>query len=790
MPAACGQADEGALHRGTESGDGSGRASRRCVRACERRCYLAEMGDILVQVRMPRGFGPSPSPCRGRHSGSRCGDEVRAGPTTGTRAGRRQRRFATAVAGFLCAFALRAIAAEGPAEQDAAQVALAARCPPAYARSLDEPARKAAIDTLFERSEGAIQAGDFAAAAADFACVEALSAGSSDWRVDYELTRRRGVLAYYQERIAESLELFERALSVATSHGDVLAEAKSWKNIGSALRRLGDFRRALQALLESLEIYRRAGVDAVGPVLNNIADVYRDLQEPARAREYYDQALAAYRRQGDVLEEAHALESLSVLALDGGEAERAETLLQEAMGIYAKSGAQPRQLRVHAGLARAAIARGDAAAAAQWAERGLALAADLGMQPPASLVLQAATASRLRGRPAAAAAQLREALAQLAADDAERPLLLDELARSEEAAGDLPAALASLRQFHDADLARRKAAYDGELRWLRARFETAERDRRIAALAAENDLRALTIRQRTTVLWLTASASAAGLLALALLLYRRQQRARLAEAAHAARLAEEIERHRRAAADLVFDRRLLQAALDSREDAVLVLDHAAVTVAASGAACRLLGRSHAAVVGRPFVEALAPEAAAAFAAAFERIEDSQASERLALQVAGASGRLALQLAPAEQDPDLVIIGLRQADAAAESAAPPTLDVAPGAGEADPQSGFRRALVELMLAVVEAWERSTGLGRLELAEKSRIWRVTVDDGRLRARAMDRYLSLARLPSLPRWRDVLRSGYFVLAECPLDESQRAELQRRVDAVLAYTRLRALV
>ena len=45
--------------------------------------------------------------------------------------------------------------------------------------------------------------------------------------------------------------------------------------------------------------------------------------------------------------------------------------------------------------------------------------------------------------------------------------------------------------------------------------------------------------------------------------------------------------------------------------------------------------------------------------------------------------------------------------------------------------FRRELVELMLALVEAWERSTGHNRIELAERSRIWRVNIDDGRLRA-----------------------------------------------------------
>lgn len=110
--------------------------------------------------------------------------------------------------------------------------------------------------------------------------------------------------------------------------------------------------------------------------------------------------------------------------------------------------------------------------------------------------------------------------------------------------------------------------------------------------------------------------------------------------------------------------------------------------------------------------------------------------------------------------------------------------------ADTRESFRYALVELMLGVVEAWERSTGLRRLELAEKSRIWRITIDDGRLRARAMERYLTLAKLPRHPRWREVVRSAYYVLNECALEQCVRADLQRRIDAVLAHGWGRALL
>jgi hypothetical protein len=57
-------------------------------------------------------------------------------------------------------------------------------------------------------------------------------------------------------------------------------------------------------------------------------------------------------------------------------------------------------------------------------------------------------------------------------------------------------------------------------------------------------------------------------------------------------------------------------------------------------------------------------------------------------------------------------------------------------------------------------------------------------------MERYLNAARLPQNPRWRDVVRTAYFVLGEARLDPQARDDLQRRIDTVLAFTRRSALV
>ena len=103
-----------------------------------------------------------------------------------------------------------------------------------------------------------------------------------------------------------------------------------------------------------------------------------------------------------------------------------------------------------------------------------------------------------------------------------------------------------------------------------------------------------------------------------------------------------------------------------------------------------------------------------------------------------------------------------------------------ARETPASAAGRHAIVELMQASLEAWERSTCSTRLELAEKSGIWRVTIDDGRLRTRTLNRYLDHATLPARPRWREVLRTAYFVLAECRLDVVQRELLNARIGSL----------
>ncbi|GAB3351910.1 hypothetical protein GCM10027430_16430 [Lysobacter tyrosinilyticus] len=638
------------------------------------------------------------------------------------------------------------------------------------------------MQALFASAEERIAAGRFDEAADALSCAQAVAGDEPTWR--YELVRRHGILDFRRERIPQALRNFECAAEMSAVRGDRVAQARDLKNVGAALRRLGDFQGALRTLTASLKMQRASG-EVSGAVLNNLADVYRDLEEPRSAMQYYREALEWYRAKGDQTEAAHVLESMAEEALDSGDAAQAHAWLQEALLTYRNEKNRVYELRVHDGLTRAALAQGDITQARRWSASALAIATEGGLPVPPALQVQIARTERLSGRPAVAIEQVNAALAAAAEGDPERVPLLEELASAQSDAGQLAAANDTLRRANAESREVSRAQHHRQLDWLRVRFETSERDRTINALESKN-------RMRTLQLWGLLVSGLAAILGLWLMFERRQQRHRLKAEARRIRFEEELARYRREADALAEDRSLLQTLLDSREDAACLLDTDGQILVVNRAACRLIGVDADQLMGQPMTAFLDVEGGA-LESVFERMEDS-ATQTLDMatregapltarlnQWEGGSGRLVLELVQRSDATD-------QGDAIRFEEAE---TVGAEAGGEQMRNAFRLTLVDLMLATIEAWESATASNRIELAEKSRIWRVNIDDGRLRARAMERYLNVSKLPRNPRWRDVLRTAYYVLGQCSgMAEETRTRLQGRVDMVLAYTRRDAMV
>ncbi|NOT88568.1 MAG: tetratricopeptide repeat protein [Lysobacter sp.] len=667
-------------------------------------------------------------------------------------------------------------------------------------------------DVLYAFADAKIKAGDFLEAQSALDCVARQFIGKNDPLSQYEWVRRRGVLAYQDQRIDIALGHFECALRMAEKRGDRAATAKQHKNVGSALRRIGDYQGAQRNLERGLQMMREDGDPAIGGMLSNIADIYRETEDPAKAERYYLEAEAAFRLKGDTVEAAHVLNSLGLLALERKDYTTASGMLETALREVQSKKDFRYQLSFYGVLAKIAIARGDVQGAALHAANGLAVADANKLPIPVVLNLQAARVDRLQGRQDAAIRRLETALKK-PLSNADRAELYEELAFMHGESGHNADAIDNYRNAHEAVEKLLRAQSDQQLGWLRARFESDEDERTIAAL-----------RQRTLLLWLAVASTLAVLLALSLIFVRHQQRARIEDAMRRARYEEMLARYRRETDALGEDRDRLQTLFDSRSDALCLLDADGMLLTVNRAACALLGGERERFVGRALTTFFSDSDAGVLMVALERMEDAVAhTMNVSSPTDGAE--LRVELVPWEHGDGLIVMQLRRcSDIATVTAEAPISTPLPVAAERsvsdehdaddgldtsdaanvpvpefaaaialasddDARADFRRALVELMLAAIEAWERSTGQNRIELADRSRIWCINIDDGRLRTRAMERYMSLTKLPRNPRWRDVLRSAYYVLGQCQLDPTVRDELQRRVDTVLAYARRTAL-
>lgn len=87
---------------------------------------------------------------------------------------------------------------------------------------------------------------------------------------------------------------------------------------------------------------------------------------------------------------------------------------------------------------------------------------------------------------------------------------------------------------------------------------------------------------------------------------------------------------------------------------------------------------------------------------------------------------------------------------------------------------RTLIVELMSKSLEVWEQNTGKGKLELAEESEIWRVSLDQGSYKTRTLDKYLQIRSLPKKPRTKDVIDTVDFILQACAPQGETRNKLQ----------------
>ncbi|WP_395377743.1 tetratricopeptide repeat protein [Marinicella sp. W31] len=100
---------------------------------------------------------------------------------------------------------------------------------------------------------------------------------------------------------------------------------------------------------------------------------------------------------------------------------------------------------------------------------------------------------------------------------------------------------------------------------------------------------------------------------------------------------------------------------------------------------------------------------------------------------------------------------------------------------DSETILQQRLVNAMIDATTVWTRHTNNNLVELADRSGIWTITNDNGSLRVRSLEKYLSVQKMPKNPRWRNVIKTCHFVLSEPDLPLADRASLSSQLDELL---------
>lgn len=678
-------------------------------------------------------------------------------------------------------------------------------CREALAAARERHDHTANLTALFQLAILARESGRYDQAEQIHAEVQQAPGFTERWINEYRLAREQGILAHVRRDSSSALTFFRGALALARQHDDRQLVARSHNDLGNAYRHIGAQREALNAYTTSLHMKRSLGESQLGSTLNNIADLLTDLGDLEKAEDYYQQALEHHRKAGARHHVAHSTESLARLFSEQGRHDEALAMASEAHSTFQAMSHPPDEVRTATQLADISARMDRPDAADRWLEQARATAALSGIELPPRWFAIRARRLQADGKPQAGLSLLLDALGDALAWPGDRRLqIVEQVADLYAVTGDHQTALEWLRRYNEESLAQASRERDRDLNRSRVLFEVSEKQREIERLEADNRLQDLELQNQRTQSALIAVAGAAGIgsvILVAVGLHRRRSRF---EAQRRERLQQIINGHMASARALRTSREQLQQLLDMGTDALISLDTNDRIVFANRAACRLLNFDS--MPGDCSLDQLFGEGT------WRRLQEQRRDVSVST---GNGSELRLDLEALNLEEELQVVNLRTPDQqphAAEELIPlinrhfsrvqafgSVLQAALEQGgirgdlykrwigidnelqqlsdqlqpvQQDIRGEFRQHLVELMADSLDVWERSTGKTRVDLAESSGIWRVTIDEGRLRTRAMDRYLSLAHLPKQPRWREVLRTAYFVLGECTGEDDERLE------------------
>ena len=132
-----------------------------------------------------------------------------------------------------------------------------------------------------------------------------------------------------------AIDYYNRCLEILRQLDDPIAEAKCYDNLGSVYSAKGDLDRAITYYEKGLQIFDR--LDEVAEdsrSLSGLGEVYREKEDYTKSVFYYERSLDKLREMGDVLGEARCLIRFANILKEKGDLDQAADCLTKSHQIY------------------------------------------------------------------------------------------------------------------------------------------------------------------------------------------------------------------------------------------------------------------------------------------------------------------------------------------------------------------------------------------------------------------------------------------------------------------------
>ena len=294
--------------------------------------------------------------------------------------------------------------------------------------------------------------------------------------------------AFLGQKGENALRHGHRALAIADGLGDAELRSRALNALGLVNGFMGAYSRALELLIEGERVREDHGLAAAGGPLNNMGNIFLLQDEPARALDSFERALAAFQREGNRQEEVIALGNIGRAFSALGQPARAREAHEQAVALAGEHAIVDYEAPALTKLGLAVLELGDPEAAREILDEALAIITGRsGAFRDETLAALAETCLRL-GEHDEAEAYAREMMALAIRSD--QPQMERDahhlLSRVHEDAGDWMEALRHHKRYHDLRLKHDRDLFSGRTRALQLQHEVERAEREQVLLRARN----------------------------------------------------------------------------------------------------------------------------------------------------------------------------------------------------------------------------------------------------------------------------------------------------------------